>query len=819
MDLSKYPLGIFFLILFVAVYILLSALVLVNLRNLLWQYAEDEASEKAEIILNKNLAVHRYFTEQLKPNLLSRLPESDYDPIWMSSTHAITVMNQYMREDNQFNYYFKDAAIDARSINNEADERERSYLLKLNQEKSLAPEHGIYKINNVPYYFRLQAGERLETQCMECHSLPEKAPKGLTSIYGNQRSFNRVVGDYVSVVSIRIPMVSMLKKAESYTTMMSFLLFAGFIFAVFLFAYAYIKVFYRPLKSLSSEALRIAKDQSYLGAIVSIKVGREMSDFSNAFSKMSLRLKNYTKELESEVYKRTEAFMESERQYRLLFSTLSSGFALHEIILDDTGQAVDYRFLEVNNAFEKMTGLVKSEIIGKTLLEVVPETEKSWIRTYGKVAISGEPAFFENFAISLNRHYEVLAYSPQHGQFATIINDITDRKKYIAQLQEARSEAEKAANIKTDFLANISHEIRNPLHGIIGMVDLLKPTASNLEQREYLEMLEKSAKMLQHIVNDVLDIAKIESGKRKFKKDQINLTNLFTLLQQDINHELTKKKLDFFTYIDPGLPEILVQDEITIKQIIGNLLSNAAKFCDKGEVFLGAYFAGQEADHLMVKFLVKDTGIGIDKTQLEQIFERFSQLESTYTKRFAGTGLGLNIVKSLVDMLEGSIEVQSEVNKGSTFTVLLSFENQSQLETEDHVHVESPLAEKNKGRLRILFAEDDLVNQIYVSKLLSDAGYDVMSVKNGNEVMAALKNNSFDVFLLDIQMPGKSGLECIQEIRNNLKISSPAIALSGFGMEEDVRVFLESGFDHVLTKPVTKYLLLKKISEISLSMA
>ena len=410
------------------------------------------AEKTSLILLQHNLAFHSYFNKQLKPKIFAltdgtRDPNF-FDPTWMSSTYAVREIDKIYSEDSSHRYYYKEAAINARSPQNEADEFERDFILHMNKDKNWQKLSGIKEFDGKPHFYFLLRGESMEEGCMGCHSTPDKAPGGLVKAYGPARSFNRSVGEVVSAVSIHIPLAEAFSEADNFSLALSTVLFL-LLLAVFIVQNNLInRLVLVPLQKIRSQAESIANDTENLGLAIPEIPTQEMNEIVVSFNKMSTRLKAVVDGLDATVIERTAALKENEARYRLLFENMGDAIALHEMIYDAQGNPFDYRFIEVNPAFEKQTGLKAADIVGKTVLEVMPNIEKQWFETYGKVASDGETISFENFSQELGRHYQVCAFSPKPGYFATAFSDITERVMAAKSLQ--------ANNTKLEVLLNVS---------------------------------------------------------------------------------------------------------------------------------------------------------------------------------------------------------------------------------------------------------------------------------------------------------------------------------------------------------------------------
>ena len=392
-----------------------------------------------------------------------------------------------------------------------------------------------------------------------------------------------------------------------------------------------------------------------------------------------------------------------------------------------------------------------------------------------------------------------------------VSKNITESKKIRNSVLKAKEAAEQANLLKDTFLANMSHEIRTPMNAIIGYTDLLLKKTLPTDEHEYVEIIKNSSENLLRIVNDILDYSKIESGIIIFESYPISIKDIFTSLNSMLLNKANDNNIHLSFNYEVSLPDVVLGDQTRITQILLNLINNAIKFTKKGGVEVVAKILKEEKDSYLFEFLIKDTGIGIPEDELQHIFERFRQAKSNTTRNYGGTGLGLSIAKQLVELQGGEIMVRSRVGFGSEFIVTLPFKKT----TETLVDQRKPNREFNVHeieQLNILLAEDNPVNIKFVLNLFSE--YNIKNIdvaENGKQVIEKIKKNTYDVVLMDIEMPEINGYEATTIIRNELKNKVPIIAMTANAIMGEKEKCLEMGMTDFISKPIRADLLFEKI--------
>lgn len=378
--------------------------------------------------------------------------------------------------------------------------------------------------------------------------------------------------------------------------------------------------------------------------------------------------------------------------------------------------------------------------------------------------------------------------------------EIEERKKAEKALEAAKVKAEEAVVAKDNFMANMSHEIRTPINAIFGFSNLLSRTKLDAEQREYIEAVRSSSENLLTVINDILDYSKIEAGMLKIEHVPFSLHGLLHAVRILFAQRAKEKKLELIVTLSDHVPDQLMGDPIRLTQILNNLITNAIKFTEKGKVELMVDSRAGDRHEFMIHFSVKDSGIGIDEDMLAVIFDRFTQAESSTSRKFGGTGLGLSIVKSLVTMKGGTIAVLSQKGQGSEFKVDLPFNGAKANENEDRSPVDAKTTVDVKG-LKVLLVEDNPVNQRLMKKVLSMFGMEVMLAENGLLAIECLKKEAFALVLMDIQIPELDGYETTRYVRQELKLDVPIMAMTAHVMAGERERCFEEGMNDYLAKP------------------
>jgi signal transduction histidine kinase/CheY-like chemotaxis protein len=395
-----------------------------------------------------------------------------------------------------------------------------------------------------------------------------------------------------------------------------------------------------------------------------------------------------------------------------------------------------------------------------------------------------------------------------------IINYVRKSIAYSKALQHAKAKAEDLAKAKEGFLATMSHEIRTPLNAIIGFIEQLLKTSLEKEQRNQVEIIKRSSDHLLSVINDILDFSKLEAGKVKIEEIDFELKKVVEETLSYMKPLAEAKKIDLIYKPDKEIPEVIIGDPVKLKQILLNLMSNAIKFTEKGSVQIESFSIFDDDDNFRFKIRVSDTGIGIPKEKIASIFNEFEQADSSTTRKYGGTGLGLSITKKLIYLQKGEIEVDSEVSKGTTISITLPYRIGRKKEKKEKLK-DTLINDRIFKNRSVLVADDNNLNRLLLTTILKKWNVTCTEAENGEQVLALLKNNTYDVILMDVQMPVMNGIEATIQIRKDVKSNShnvPIIALTGNSSEEDRTECENAGMNEFISKPFKEQELYEKLT-------
>ncbi|RFM29440.1 PAS domain S-box protein [Deminuibacter soli] len=513
-----------------------------------------------------------------------------------------------------------------------------------------------------------------------------------------------------------------------------------------------------------------------------------------------------------------EQILLSERRYRDLFNYSQAMICTHDM---------EGRLLEVNPAFCETLELTETQLTGSLLQSLIPDSDKSMFEDiYLPSIINNKKAkgLFRMLTASGRRLYLLyqnyyVNHPDQPPYVVAFAQDVTDRIKAEKELKAAKKTTDENARAKEKFLANMSHEIRTPMSGILGITALLQKTLLNNEQQGYVNLLNDSAQNLLNIINDILDLGKITAGEIVLEKIEFDIITKISSTLKLFQVNAADKKLALYFDNQIGNRYTVTGDPTRFTQILNNLLSNAIKFTHSGSIELYAGIEEETDDEAVLHFYVKDSGIGIDENKLIQIFQPFTQAYAETTRKYGGTGLGLAITQNLIELQQGQIWVESKPRKGSTFHFTITYAKPGNTMAQSlNTSVSRPSRVSNQlGQLKVLLAEDNDINQLLAKSILQYWGFETKVATNGNEAVQLVRKEQFDIILMDIQMPEKSGIEAAMEIRamaDKQKQQIPIIALTANALKGEEMKYFAAGMNDYLTKPFNEHELYTVITRV-----
>jgi PAS domain S-box-containing protein len=494
------------------------------------------------------------------------------------------------------------------------------------------------------------------------------------------------------------------------------------------------------------------------------------------------------------------------------------------------------KIMDMNEALANITGLTRKNLTGTDFFDYFTDPQKArevYQEVFAKGYVADSPLTLRHKDGKLT---DVLfngsVFKDAKGNVLGVVivaRDVTDQKRIATELTEAKIAAEMATGIaeeakrkaesstiiaeaavkaKQQFLSNMSHEIRTPMNAIIGFTKVLLKTDVTEKQKEYLTAIKMSGDSLIVLINDILDLAKVDSGKMIFEQVPFRLSLTVSAMIHLFEPKIQEKNVVLIKEYDERIPQVLSGDPVRLHQIIINLVSNAVKFTSQGKIKVSVRLASEDDEKVDIEFAVADTGIGITESKLGKIFENFQQASSGTSRLYGGTGLGLAIVKQLVEAQGGSINVTSKINEGSVFSFILSFQK-----TDDKALFESELEDWNteKRNIKVLVVEDIPLNQLLMKTILDEFGFERDIAANGKIAIEKMQAKTYDIVLMDLMMPEMTGFEATEYIRNKMNSKIPIIALTADVTTVDLAKCKAVGMDDYIAKPIDERLLFSKI--------
>jgi PAS domain S-box-containing protein len=489
--------------------------------------------------------------------------------------------------------------------------------------------------------------------------------------------------------------------------------------------------------------------------------------------------------------------------------------------------ADDLRFVRFNRAGEELLGYARDKLIGKNDYDFFPKEEAVWFTEHDRNVLKGrklvdipeEPIETRTHGLRYlhTKKIPILDEAGAPLYLLGISEDITERKQVELELKRAKETAEEANEAKSEFLARMSHEIRTPMNAIIGMTELALGTDLTDEQQEFLDIVSDSAESLLRLLDEVLDFSKIEAGQLDIEAIAFDLNEVMRHAVKVFENPAEEKGLGLRLSIGEDVPSVAVGDPVRLRQVLVNLINNAVKFTLAGAIDVRVDVDSRENKHIVLRFTVRDTGIGIPPEAQKTIFKSFTQADGSITRKYGGTGLGLTISTRLVEMMEGRIWVASSGDDGSTFCFTARMGVSNDILLKPAAEPRAPDVVGRFGRrVSVLVAEDNVVNRALIVRLLEKEGCEVSVVGNGHQAVEEMQRRDIDLVLMDLEMPEMGGLEATRRIREREKQTGkhvPIVALTAHVLAGDRRRCLDAGMDAYVPKPIRPNVLLATIVE------
>jgi signal transduction histidine kinase/DNA-binding response OmpR family regulator/HAMP domain-containing protein len=811
--------GTKFLIIFGIFTIIFSGFILFRIWAQNQAHTKELLTSQAELALYFDLAIREYVAEKIRPFAEQHVDQDDFVPEIMST--SFVARSIFEKVHKKFpDYIIKFSSDNPRNPYNQANAKELEIIKYFNMNPQDQEWTGQIEMDGKQYQAHFIA-RRMKNECLRCHGDPKDAPKSLLAKYGDKNGFYRPLGNVMALDTVAIPIAKHKSEAIINTAINSIFLIVGLLLLLLGLYWTFNSLVTSKLVTVSKHFKKAAQQQhNSIIPPIDYCINDEIGDMAYSFNILAEKLNTLYGSLEKRVAEQTR---EVNKQNEFLNNVIES-LTIPFYVID----ANDYTIKLANTTAMQRGFPEAKKCYGLTHNLDKPCANKDDPCPLEELKKTGKPVKVEHIHYDKDGkpwNCEVYGYPvfDSHGNITQMIEyslDITDRKNAEEKLKAAKYELEKTnlsleheiarssemarqaemANLaKSEFLANMSHEIRTPMNGVIGFTDMLLDTNLNEEQMDYAKTVKRSSESLLSLINDILDFSKIEAGQMDFEEIEFDPELLAYDVCDMIRPRVEAKPIEIMYHMGDNLPALVKGDPTRFRQILTNLIGNASKFTESGEIEITLDVEEEKEDRIKLHARVRDTGTGIPDEKLTTIFEAFKQADGSTTRKHGGTGLGLSICKKISNLMGGDAWAESKINQGSTFHFTVWFGKVEGGKSEQVTHV-------SLSGKKILIVDDNQTSLDILKHSLEMIEMRVITLKKPSEAAHAIKSafenkDPFDLCISDIQMPEISGYDLARQIRDP-KNHLPDIPLIAVSSQKDAKECKLSGFDGFLNKPI-----------------